>query len=68
LAARSQIVAVNKVELPGIAGRRAAVERFCAERGLPFHAISAVIGEGLPSLVHEMARGFASELWVPAGR
>ena len=68
LAARPQIVAVNKVELPGASERRAAVERFCAEQGLPFHAISAVTGEGLPSLVHEMARGLAREPWVPAGR
>jgi len=68
LAARPQIVAVNKVELPGTAAARAAVERFCAERGLPFHAISAVTGEGLVALVADMARRLASELWVPAGR
>jgi GTP-binding protein len=68
LAARPQIVAANKVELPGTAGRRAAVERVFAERGLSFHAISAVTGEGLPALVHEMVRRLASELWVPAAR
>jgi GTPase len=68
LAARPQIVAVNKIELPGTAEARAAVERFCAERGLPFHAISAVTGEGLPALLHEMARRLAQEPWVPAGR
>jgi len=68
LAARPQIVAVNKVELPGTTEQRAAVERFCVARGLPFHAISAVTGEGLPALVHEIGRRLASEPWVPAGR
>jgi len=33
-----------------------------------FHAISAVTGEGLPALVHEMARRLASEPWMPAAR
>ncbi|MGH7400705.1 MAG: GTPase ObgE [Candidatus Rokuibacteriota bacterium] len=66
LAARPQIVAVNKVELPGTAKARAAVERFCGVRGLAFHAVSAVTGEGLPALVHEMARRLASEPWVAA--
>jgi GTP-binding protein len=68
LAARPQIVAVNKIELPGTAGRREAVERFCAAHGLPFHAISAVTGEGLPALVHDLARRLASEPCVPADR
>ena len=68
LAARPQIVAANKVELPGTTEQRAAVGRFCAARGLPFHAISAVTGEGLPALVHEIGRRLAKEPWVPAGR
>lgn len=68
LAARPHIVAVNKAELPGTAGGRAAVEGFCAARGLPFHAISAVTGEGLSALVHDIGRRLASEPWVPAGR
>jgi hypothetical protein len=59
-------VAVNKVELPGTEPARAAVERFCAAHGLVFHAISAVTGAGLPTLVHEMARRLASEPWMPA--
>ena len=66
LAARPQIVAVNKVELPATAERRAAVERFCQARGLAFRAVSAITGEGLPALVHEMAGRLASEPWVPA--
>ncbi len=68
LAARPQIVAVNKIELPGTETARGRVERFCAERGLPFHAISAVTGDGLPALVHDVARRLVSEPWVPAIR
>jgi GTP-binding protein len=68
LAARPQIVVVNKVELPGTAEARAAVEAFCAAHGLPFHAVSAVTGEGLPALVQQIARRLASEPWVPAAR
>ncbi|HSL47582.1 MAG TPA: GTPase ObgE [Candidatus Deferrimicrobiaceae bacterium] len=68
LAARPQIVVVNKVELPGTADARAAVERFCAAHGLAFHAVSAVTGEGLPALVREIAQRLASEPWVPAAR
>jgi hypothetical protein len=61
-------VTVNKVELPGTEAARAAVERFCAANHLAFHAISAVTGEGLPTLVHEMARRLTSEPWMPAAR
>jgi hypothetical protein len=61
-------VVVNKAELSGTADARAAVGRFCAERGLPFHAISAVTGDGLPALVHDVARRLVSEPWVPAIR
>jgi GTP-binding protein len=68
LAARPQIVVANKAELPGTEAARAAVERFCAAHGLAFHAISAVTGDGLPALVHEMARRLASERWAPAAR
>jgi GTP-binding protein len=68
LAARPQIVTVNKVELPGTSDRRASVERFCTEHSLCFHAVSAFTGEGLSALVHEMGRRLTSEPWVPAVR
>ena len=68
LAARPEIVVVNKAELPGTEPARARIERFCAERGLPFHAISAVTGNGLPGLVHDLARRLVSEPWAPATR
>ncbi len=66
LAARPQIVAANKAELPGTEARRLAVERFCAAEGLPFHAISAVTGLGLPDLVRDIAARLSSERWVAA--
>jgi len=68
LAARPQIVAVNKVELPGTEATRERMERFCAERGISCHAISAITGAGLPALVHEIAGRLASESWAPAAR
>jgi GTP-binding protein len=66
LAARPQIVAVNKIELPGTEESRAAVERFCAQHGFSFHAISAVTGLGLSALVRDIAGHLASERWVAA--
>jgi GTP-binding protein len=66
LAARPQIVAANKAELPGTEDRRDALAAFCAARKLPFHAISAVTGLGLSGLVRDIAARLGSERWVPA--
>jgi GTP-binding protein len=66
LAARPQIVAASKAELPGTEARRREIERFCAARGLPFHAISAVTGLGLAALVRDLADHLARVPWVPA--
>ncbi len=68
LAARPQIIAANKAELPGTEDRRGALAAFCAGRGLPFHAISAVTGLGLAALVRDIAARLTSERWVPAVR
>jgi GTP-binding protein len=68
LAGRPQIVAANKAELPGAEEGRQALERLCAERGLPFHAISAVTGLGLPALMRDVADRLASEQWDRATR
>src|SRR4030095_15070829 len=68
LAARPEIVVVNKAELPGTGEARAAVARSSPEASLPFHAISAVTGEGLPALVHDLTRRLVSEPWVPVTR
>jgi len=56
----------GEIDLSANDALRAAVEGFCAANRLTFHAISAVTGEGLPTLVHEMARRLASEQWMPA--
>ncbi len=68
LATRPQIVVGSKAELPGTEERRRALEQFCAQTGLPFCAISAVTGLGLPALVRAMADGLGSERWVRAER
>jgi GTP-binding protein len=56
LAGRPQIVAGNKVELPGAEERFGALERLAAEEGFPVLAISAVTGRGLSALIGEMSR------------
>src|SRR6184192_2648346 len=68
LAARPQIVAGSKAELPDTAARRAALERFCRAEGLPFHAISSVTGLGLPELVRDISTLLAKGTWARAGR
>jgi GTPase len=68
LATRPQVVAGNKAELPHTAARRDALARFCARRGLPFHAISAVTGQGVVELVRDVAARLESERWTPALR
>ena len=67
LAARPQIVVANKADLfePGAPGF-AAVERHCRSVGLPFHAISAVTGAGLPELVRDIARRLEESGWLRA--
>ena len=59
LAGRPQIVAGNKIELPGAEERYGALARLAAEEGFPVLAISAVTGRGLPALVGEMSRRLA---------
>ena len=51
LAARSQIVVGNKIDLPGAAARAVVVQDRCRQRGLPFIGISAVTGAGVRELV-----------------
>jgi GTP-binding protein len=66
LAARPQIVAGSKAELPGTEDRRHAVESLCAAEGLSFHAISSVTGMGLDGLLRDIAGILASHSWAPA--
>ena len=67
LARRPQIVVANKVDLfePG-APRLAAVERHCRSAGLPFHAISAATGAGVPDLLRTISRRLEDTGWLRA--
>jgi GTP-binding protein len=66
LAERPQIVAGNKTDLPEAAERWGAVERHCAERGIPAVAISAATGAGLPALLHRIAERMELSGWMRA--
>ncbi|MBI2527134.1 MAG: GTPase ObgE [Candidatus Rokubacteria bacterium] len=66
LAGRPQVVAGSKADLPGTAGGRAALQRFCKERGIAFHAISSVTGIGLDALLRDVAARLRSPEWAPA--
>jgi GTP-binding protein len=68
LAARPRVVAGNKAELPGTADRGERLARHCAARGTPFHAISAVTGQGLGPLVNDLSARLAAEPWPTALR
>jgi GTP-binding protein len=69
LAARPQVVAANKAELPGTEERQQAIERLCRSGGLPFHAISAITGQGLEELMRDVASRIGRvEGWARAGR
>jgi GTPase len=51
LARKPQIVVATKIDTRPPAARLEALERRCAERGQPFHAVSAVSGEGVRGLL-----------------
>ena len=51
LAARPEIVVVNKLDLPDTRRKLATLRRTFARRKIPLHAISAATGEGLPVLL-----------------
>jgi GTP-binding protein len=55
LCQRPQIVAANKIDIIDEADRLRALQQFCMEHQLPFFAVSAVTGQGIPDLVHAMA-------------
>ncbi|MBI1894389.1 MAG: GTPase ObgE [Candidatus Rokubacteria bacterium] len=65
LAARPQVVAANKRDLPGSPIRLEPLEAFCQRARLPFCAISALTGEGLASLLHTVAASLPDEVWHP---
>ena len=65
LAARPQVVAANKRDIPGSEVGFRSLEAFCLREGFPFCAISALTGEGLVPLLHLVAASLASEAWRP---
>ena len=68
LPTRPALVAANKADLPEgrerVPEARAAAER----RGLPFHAISAATGEGMPALLYAIAGAVAETRAAEAER
>jgi GTP-binding protein len=65
LAERPQIIVANKADLfaPG-APELARIERHCRSAGVPFHAISAATGAGLPELVRSIALRLEESGWL----
>jgi GTPase len=55
LADRPTLVVANKVDLPEGRARLPEAEAAAERRGLPFHAISAATGEGMPALLYALA-------------
>ncbi len=53
---RPRIVVLNKRDLPQAQAWEAKVAAHCAQRKLPFHAISAVTGQQVQSLIYAMDR------------
>ena len=51
LAARRQIVVINKIDLPDVRQRLTTLKRPFARRGIEVHAISAATGEGVQALL-----------------
>ena len=70
LAARPQVVVANKADLadgdPAVAAVVERLRRHCAAEGLPFHAISAATGRGLPELLRAVAARLDDLGWVRA--
>ncbi len=56
LAGKSQIVVINKIDLPDVRENLPQVTRLFDERGIKVFAISAATGEGIPALLGEIAR------------
>jgi GTPase len=57
LAARPQIVVLNKIDLPDVRRRAKQLARSFARRGVVLHAISAATGEGTDTLLEAIWKG-----------
>jgi GTP-binding protein len=56
LAARPQLVVLNKIDLPDVRKRAKQIERPFAKRGIRLHVISAATGEGTAELLESIWR------------
>ena len=56
LAAKPQLVVLNKIDLPDVRSREAAIRATVTKAGYPFMSISAVTGEGIKALLYEVKR------------
>jgi GTP-binding protein len=66
LAERPQIVAANKLDIPGADARLERVQEMCRRRNLRLVAISAATGQGLPELVQAIAEHLGERPWAAA--
>jgi GTPase len=66
LAARPQIVVLNKIDLPDVRRRRARIAGPLEKRGHRLLAISAATGEGLPDLLEAIWRALSPPARAPA--
>ena len=66
LAARPQIVVVNKADLPDAVGTIERVRRHCEAEGRPCHVISAATGQGLRELVRAVTARLREAGWARA--
>jgi GTP-binding protein len=66
LAARPQIVVVNKADLPDAGGTIGRVRRTCETRGRPCLVVSATTGQGLGELVQAVAARLKEVGWAHA--
>jgi GTP-binding protein len=55
LAAKPQVVAVNKLDLPEVQSRESEMRRALAERGITGHFISAAAGSGVGAVLEQVA-------------
>lgn len=56
LAERKQLVVASKLDAMDDRRKLARIKAMCTRRGLPFIAVSAVTGEGIPELIHTLAK------------
>ncbi|MBI2152990.1 MAG: GTPase ObgE [Candidatus Rokubacteria bacterium] len=66
LAHRPRVLVANKTDLPETEARRRQVEELARARSVPFFAVSAVTGQGLPELMREVAARLEKERWARA--